>query len=467
MKHNWYSRFLSLVLAMVLLFELIPTSVWATEATEDWEQDAAITQEETQPDAAPVVTGEVEALRSENEKHYRLSDGSFIVVDYGMPVHYAQGDSENPIWMDIDNTLSASAAPMRTGSVPVYAAVNGTETKAFASVFTPDSYLFSSRLGAYEVSMSLLQAATANQLLEAANPEPTESSAEEETQPETEALSDGLPEGEQETTAPTMPVEDSQPQETEATATVEPTEPTTEAATEPLVGLLQQSQAQVINPGGEIPPLSLDDGEGSEISEQVELPKLSSTVLYPDILPGVDLRYDTVGLNIKESIIVNQRQTSYTYCFRLSLADLTPAEQEDGSILLNNAAGDAIYQIPAPYMIDANHQVSYDVSYDLAEVADGYLLTVTAIPSGSTRKDGPSPSPLTRRWLSPLVMIRTISLPILCLRRPLRKNTMEVSSTWAIMAAQVRTITLISISKLCPKFQQIVPLSVQQLACTK
>ena len=117
MKHNWYSRFLSLVLAMVLLFELIPTSVWATEATEDWEQDAAITQEETQPDAAPVVTGEVEALRSENEKHYRLSDGSFIVVDYGMPVHYAQGDSENPIWMDIDNTLSASAAPMRTGSV--------------------------------------------------------------------------------------------------------------------------------------------------------------------------------------------------------------------------------------------------------------------------------------------------------------------------------------------------------------
>lgn len=127
-------------------------------------------------------------------------------------------------------------------------------------------------------------------------------------------------------------------------------------------------------------PLGLDDGEDGEISEQVELPKLSSTVLYPDILPGVDIQYDTAGLNIKESIIVNQRQTSYTYCFRLSLADLTPAEQEDGSILLNNAAGEAIYQIPVPYMIDANYQMSYDVTYDLAEVADGYLLTVTADP---------------------------------------------------------------------------------------
>ena len=75
-------------------------------------------------------------------------------------------------------------------------------------------------------------------------------------------------------------------------------------------------------------PLSLDDGDTGEISEQVELPKLSSTVLYPDILPGVDLQYDTIGLNIKESIIVNELQTSYTYRFRLSLSDLTPAAQD-------------------------------------------------------------------------------------------------------------------------------------------
>jgi len=106
MKHNWYSRLLSLVLAVVLLFEVIPTSVWATEATGGWEQNAAVMPEEIQPDPALVVTGEVEALRSENEKHYRLSDGSFIAVDYGMPVHYAQGDGENTVWMDIDNTLT-------------------------------------------------------------------------------------------------------------------------------------------------------------------------------------------------------------------------------------------------------------------------------------------------------------------------------------------------------------------------
>ena len=111
--------------------------------TEAFFQDSEKLQEE------PVsVTGEVEELRSENEKHYRLSDGSYIAVDYGMPVHYAQGDGEHAVWMDIDNTLSAAAAQMSTGSTPVYTAINGSEVKSFASVFTPDGYLFSSRMGA-------------------------------------------------------------------------------------------------------------------------------------------------------------------------------------------------------------------------------------------------------------------------------------------------------------------------------
>ena len=177
MKHPWYARLVALALTLVMTFELLPTRIWATDLeatpndTEAFFQDSEELQEE------PVsVTGEVEALRSENEKHYRLSDGSYIAVDYGMPVHYAQGDGEHAVWMDIDNTLSAAAAQMSTGSTPVYTAINGSEVKSFASVFTPDGYLFSSRMGAYEVSMSLMQEATAHQLLAAANQELTEES---------------------------------------------------------------------------------------------------------------------------------------------------------------------------------------------------------------------------------------------------------------------------------------------------
>lgn len=414
MKHTWRSRLLSLLLALIMVFELVPSSVWATEAASGSGMEEAHPQEEE-----PLsVEGEVEALRTETEKHYRLSDGSYIAVDYGMPVHYAQGEGDNATWVDIDNTLSTATTQMNAASTAVYTAVNGNEAKAFASVFTPDGYLFSSQLGEYGVSMSLMRETTVNQLLaaasqaseeamsledqsEAAAPEttvPTESS------PSDEATAEGTAQKE-DTSEETVPVQDTgdleitAPQETEA----EPAEePATEAPTEETVPASQQepsslpveetvevqtasptpqlqlAQAQVINPNDGAFMYTLEDEGTPEISEQVELPKFSSTVLYPDVLPGVDLQYDTAGQNIKESIIVNELQASYTYRFLLSLTGLTPSLQEDGSILLCSADGEAVYTVPVPYMIDAAGKVSYHVVYTLDEVENGYILTVTA-----------------------------------------------------------------------------------------
>ena len=436
MKHPWYARVLSLALTLVMVFELLPANIWAVDA----ETETLSQSQEELPEEPAVIVGEVEELRSENEKHYRLSDGSFVAVNYGMPVHYAQGDGEHAVWMDIDNTLSAAAAQMDRESAPAYTATNGSEVKSFASVFTPDGYLFSSRMGAYEVSMSLMQEATAHQLLAAAKPteerqpeeresavqeatvpvettlptedtsdsevslpgeettpdpgtEVQEASADDGTQPETGAS--GLPEEEeQETTAPTAPAEDPLAQETEPTApgetalpgrnadhaeeTLDSPVPETVPVETPSASLLRESQAQVINPDSEIMPLSLDGPEETEISERVALPRLSSTVIYPDILPGVDLRYDTMGFHIKESIVVNETQPSYTYRFLLNLEGLTPEAQEDGAILLRDGEGRTIYRMPAPYMVDAAGTVSYGVTYSLDPVAAGCLLTVEA-----------------------------------------------------------------------------------------
>ena len=46
---------------------------------------------------------EVEDLRSEFVKHFRLEDGSYIAAQYDVPVHYLD---ENGEWQDIDNSLS-------------------------------------------------------------------------------------------------------------------------------------------------------------------------------------------------------------------------------------------------------------------------------------------------------------------------------------------------------------------------
>ncbi len=61
----------------------------------------------------PLDLSEVEILsedisgRGKNEKHFRLSDGSFIAVQYDEPVHYRGEEGE---WLEIDNSVSFEAA---------------------------------------------------------------------------------------------------------------------------------------------------------------------------------------------------------------------------------------------------------------------------------------------------------------------------------------------------------------------
>ena len=49
----------------------------------------------------PFIIGEDNEQRTESIKHFRLSDGTYLMVDYGESVHY----ESNGDWLDIDNTL--------------------------------------------------------------------------------------------------------------------------------------------------------------------------------------------------------------------------------------------------------------------------------------------------------------------------------------------------------------------------
>ena len=46
--------------------------------------------------------GEIEELRDHTVKQFRLSDGSYAAVNYGIPVHYLNDSNQ---WADVDNTL--------------------------------------------------------------------------------------------------------------------------------------------------------------------------------------------------------------------------------------------------------------------------------------------------------------------------------------------------------------------------
>jgi len=102
-------RLLSMLLSLVLVLELVPGSVWAAEdSSTDFSGAAETGIEVAEGEGSEVVLGEVDAYRDAREKHFRMADGSFLAVDYGMPVHFPSGLDEDgePIWEDIDNTLT-------------------------------------------------------------------------------------------------------------------------------------------------------------------------------------------------------------------------------------------------------------------------------------------------------------------------------------------------------------------------
>lgn len=123
------------------------------------------------------------------------------------------------------------------------------------------------------------------------------------------------------------------------------------------------------------------DGD-TELQKMINLEKLSASILYEDILDGVDLEYVAYSMNVKENIIVKERKDTYSYSFELKLNGLTPQLTTNGDIELVNDESDEIkYVIPAPIVFDANgiYAPSNAASYTLThENEKKYILTVTA-----------------------------------------------------------------------------------------
>ena len=96
MKTKVWLRILSIILSVLLIIEILPMSVFAQELNNIESTDIG-----TEIEEEATIIGEIESERTENTKHFRLSDGSFIAATYPEPVHYMV-DGE---WEEIDNTL--------------------------------------------------------------------------------------------------------------------------------------------------------------------------------------------------------------------------------------------------------------------------------------------------------------------------------------------------------------------------
>ncbi len=399
MRKKKGTRWLSISLVVLLVIQLFTMYGFAEEVSYDsgTDETAAVSQDsawtttdlpDTDLTSNPLVTGEIDDLREESIKHYRMEDGTFMAVEFGEPVHYQDAEGH---WASIDNTLTQEGAVTRS--------VNGNMEKTFATSLNGET-LATVRFGNYRVGMTPVAKAGSiaapnnavpSEVNVAASGEPLENTASSEgteiSGTEAAAESGDAEEGTAEE------VSDSMPAPTASAAGVseglqvllrqEETAETASDGTSWSRLLSEQVTAEVDNSGAEDPlakePVSLETLTETAVSK--------STVRYANAFPGADLLYENHGYDLKESILVPARQEAYSYAFHLDLEGLAPALKKDGSVLLTGADGAEIFTIPAPTLEDAAGNISSDAAYQLLKTDAGFILSVTADPAWMNAED--------------------------------------------------------------------------------
>ena len=134
------TRALSIVISILMVIYLVPTSVFANMAQNLSDRNEDIDNTE----AAGIIRDvfEVTDRREETVKHFRLEDGSYTAVQYDVPVHYMDEDGE---WQNIDNRLESSGSEYSTGNARI----------KFAKKITGNETLFTLHDGNRKITMSL------------------------------------------------------------------------------------------------------------------------------------------------------------------------------------------------------------------------------------------------------------------------------------------------------------------------
>ncbi|MBE6747808.1 MAG: DNRLRE domain-containing protein [Ruminococcaceae bacterium] len=101
------TKILSLILSVLTLLSVfsVATPVFAAEVTSESTEtidDMTISSEETEETEQAEIVSEIEDMRTEHTKYFRMSDGSYMAAQYAQPVHY----EENGEWKEYDYSIT-------------------------------------------------------------------------------------------------------------------------------------------------------------------------------------------------------------------------------------------------------------------------------------------------------------------------------------------------------------------------
>ncbi|MBQ8470217.1 MAG: DNRLRE domain-containing protein, partial [Clostridia bacterium] len=154
--------------------------------------------------------------------------------------------------------------------------------------------------------------------------------------------------------------------ESPITMTVRGHELKMEALTEESSDSKAAASAKVMDPEKMV-SAKLNDGEdasAAEISDSLAaVDNHDSALSYQNALPGGDLEYKVTSSQVKEAIVLKEKQEDYRYEFSFDAGDLEVLENGDGSVSLieNGDEEHPLFVFASPFMEDAKGEYSDEV----------------------------------------------------------------------------------------------------------
>ena len=106
--------------------------------------------------------------------------------------------------------------------------------------------------------------------------------------------------------------------------------------------------------------------------------KAVSGIRYSGVLNNeVDLRYTAYHGKIEEDVILNEKGTFESYTMTVNTDGLTATAADDSSVVFTNAEGKTVFTIAAPWMCDANGELSDDITVSITQIRNTAYITYT------------------------------------------------------------------------------------------
>ncbi len=102
-----------------------------------------------------------------------------------------------------------------------------------------------------------------------------------------------------------------------------------------------------------------------------EINEKTDTVVYSDTDTDADYVYSLTGSGVKEDIVIKSRRNTYLYEFLLHMKGVACEllEEENRVVFRDTETGDEVFNIPAPFMTDADGVTSTAVTYGIRDIS--------------------------------------------------------------------------------------------------